>query len=168
MRINYSDDEDFAGQFFLWQSNCDRSLRGKRGQASLRELESALLAMTEKRLVSGEFVTPHGEACALGAMAVQRKMVEGLSREAAIAACAEMDQDESQQHGEALGCPRLVAWKVVEQNDIINDDVWEVHHGPVRRHHGTYKGGIAHVRPMTPEERYDRVLAWVRSELVKP
>ena len=47
MRVNYSEDEDYGGQFNLWQANCRRSRRGKKGQAALRELEAALLGMPE-------------------------------------------------------------------------------------------------------------------------
>ena len=61
--------------------------------------------------------------------------------------------------------PRLVAWKVVALNDLTLDVVWEVAHGPEQRGYGTYKGGIPLVRPVTPEERYDKVLAWVRQQL---
>lgn len=44
MRIDYTEDEDFNGQFELWQANCRRSLRGKAVQAALKRLEAALLA----------------------------------------------------------------------------------------------------------------------------
>ncbi len=67
----------------------------------------------------------------------------------------------------AAGMPRLVAWKVVCLNDLELDVVWEVGHGPIQRGHGVYKGGIPLIRDMTPEERYDRVLAWVRNQFVK-
>jgi hypothetical protein len=49
MRISYSEEEDFPGQFGLWQGNCQRALSGKKGQESLRELEAALLAMPSNR-----------------------------------------------------------------------------------------------------------------------
>src|SRR5689334_20918362 len=99
MRIGYSEDEDFAGQFQLWQANCDRSLRGRKGQAALRELEAALIAMPVHRLEMEVFVEPSGAMCALGAMAVERKVREGLSRDEAIAVCADMDEYDSQRHG---------------------------------------------------------------------
>ena len=44
-RIAYSDDEDFPGQFGMWQANCDRSFSGRAGRSVLRELEAALLAL---------------------------------------------------------------------------------------------------------------------------
>ena len=50
-RVSYSNEEYFPGQFDLWQANCRRSIAGKKGQAALRELEQALLALPEKRLM---------------------------------------------------------------------------------------------------------------------
>lgn len=43
-RISYSEDEDYPGEFELWQANCRRSLQSKAGQAELRALRDALLA----------------------------------------------------------------------------------------------------------------------------
>jgi hypothetical protein len=153
-RINYSDEEDRPGQFALFQANCGRSLRGKAGQRALRELEAALLALPEKRLIR-ERLWEAGEVCAVGAYA----QYKGLD-------IWTMDpEDDSDEVGVAAGMPRLVAWKVVALNDIELDTVWEPAYGPVQRGHGIYQGGIALIREMTPEERFDRVLAWVRSHL---
>ena len=43
--------------FGLWRSNVKRSLSGKRGQAALRDLRDALLALPEKRLIEGALCT---------------------------------------------------------------------------------------------------------------
>lgn len=48
MRISYSDEEDYSGQFDLWQANCRRSLKGKRGQEELRALRKALDSPAER------------------------------------------------------------------------------------------------------------------------
>lgn len=155
MRINYSDEEERPGQFALWDANCRRSIRGKIGQRELRELEAALLALPDKRLIHGALTDDDGAVCAIAAYA-KHKGVD-LSK-----FDPEYDSDEV---GIAAGMPALVAWKVVALNDIECDDVWEVADGPERRGYGLYKGGIAYIRPMTPEERYEKVLAWVRSQL---
>lgn len=155
MRINYSDDEEFNGQFELWQANCQRSLKGKKGQQELRELEAALVALPEKRLIHGALRDDSGGVCAIACYA-KHKGVD-LSR---------FDpEDESDEVGVAAGMPRLVAWSVVELNDILLDTVWELAHGPLNRYEATYKGGIPLIRDMTPEERYEGVLAWVRQQL---
>jgi hypothetical protein len=136
MRIGYSEDEDFPGQFGLWQANCRRSLKGKAGQAVLRELEQALLALPEKRLISYELKNEEGEVCAVGALAKYR----GVETTKA-------DPEEMEEVGVELGMPRLVAWKVVCVNDIELDG------------YGSHS--------ITPEERYDKMLEWVRRQIAQ-
>jgi hypothetical protein len=65
--------EDCYGQ---WSWICYRgavasAIRGKRGQAFLRELLTALDEMPEKRLIAEE-LTIEGDACALGVIARRR------------------------------------------------------------------------------------------------
>ncbi len=132
MRISFSDDEDFPGQVDLWQGNCERSLRGKKGQRELRELHAALLALPGKRLIHGALEDESGGVCAIGAYG-KRKGVD-LSR-------FDVDTD-TDQVGIAGGMPPLVAWKVVEMNDV-----------EFGRH-------------VTPEQRYLKLLAWVESKLL--
>lgn len=155
MRINWTDDEERPGQFALWDANCRRSMRGTAGQRELRELEAALVAMPRKRLIQGSLENEDGDVCAIACYA-KHKGVD-VSR---------FDpEDESDEVGIAAGMPRLVAWQVVAYNDVHCDDVWTVADGPERPGYGIYKGGIAHIRPMTPEERYEKVLAWVRKRI---
>ena len=130
MRLSYSEDEDFAGQFFLWQANCERSLRGRQGQVELKELRAALLALPQKRLILGLLEDEQGDLCAIGAYA-KRKGLD-LSK-------YDVDSD-TPDVGIEGGMPRLVAWKVVEMNDIEFDH-------------------------LTPEKRYEQMLAWVESKL---
>lgn len=80
-RIAYSEDEDRPGQFALWRANVARSLAGRRGQEALRDLESALLAMPEKRLVSHRLIDER-DVCAVGALVVVRE-AKGRSYEEA-------------------------------------------------------------------------------------
>ena len=156
MRVNYSDDEeDFSGQWALFHANVRRSLHGKRGQAELRELEAALLALPVKRLIHEALVDAHGEVCAIGAYARHK----GID-------LARFDpEDESDEVGIVAGMPQLVAWEVVVLNDVMLDTVWEVAEGPLQRWEAHYQGGIPLIRDMTPEERYARMLAWVREQL---
>lgn len=49
------------------------AIKGKRGQALLREMLTALDAMPKKRLIAGDLVK-EGEVCALGAVAVAREI----------------------------------------------------------------------------------------------
>lgn len=156
-RINYSDEEDRPGQFALWDANCRRSIRGKDGQRELRELEAALLALPEKRLIHGALTDDDGGVCAIACYAKHK----------GVDITAFDPEDESDEVGVAAGMPRLIAWKVVALNDIMLDTVWEVAHGPLNRYEAHYKGGLALIRDMTPEERYEKVLEWVRAQLLK-
>lgn len=52
-------------------NNARRSLWGRKGQAVLREVRAALLAMPEKRLIAGSLLKD-GEVCAIGAWARYR------------------------------------------------------------------------------------------------
>lgn len=107
MRINYSEEEDFPGQFELWQANCRRSIKGKRGQAELRILRDTLLALPEKRLIEGLLYDDEGGVCAIGAYARYSGIrIEGRNPE-----------DATDEVGVEAGMPPLVAWKVVEVND---------------------------------------------------
>lgn len=156
MRINWTDEEDCPGQFALWDANIRRSIKGKVGQRELKVLEDALLAMPDKRLIRGALSDDDGDVCAIACYA-RHKGVD----------LSQFDpEEESDEVGIAAGMPRLVAWQVVALNDLTLDTVWEVAHGPLNRWEATYKGGIPYVRDMTPEERYEQILAWVRRQLV--
>lgn len=155
MRVDWTDEEDYTGQFALWDANCRRSIRGKAGQQALREFETALLALPEKRLIRGALVNSDGDVCAIGCYGRYKGL--DLSK-----FDPEYDSDDV---GIAAGMPRLLAWSVVALNDITLDVVWEVAEGPLNRYDATYQGGIPLIRDMAPEERYDKVLAWVRAHI---
>lgn len=173
MRLNYSEDEDFPGQFNIWQANCRRSLGGKRGQSALKELEAALLALPEPRLVYGA-LCHEGDVCAVGAIALRRRIANGQSRDAALDALehgAGTDDYADCYGEEVLGLPRLVAWKMVEVNDIDTECYYKTCEGPApltgdkwRDTHG-YRAGVWTRFNYTPEERYQRVMAFVREHL---
>lgn len=69
-RSGYSDDCDSEWGLIRWRGQVASAIRGKRGQAFLRELADALDAMPLKRLIANEFW--NGEACALGVLAERR------------------------------------------------------------------------------------------------
>lgn len=141
MRVEYADDEDFAGQFALMDANRARSIRGKHGQAALLELEQALLAMPDKRIFRDVFIE-RGEMCTLAALFVYKKSAEGLSRADAIREGEKVDPWDSEMAGIALGVPRLVAWDIIMHNDDI-------------------------FKRCSAEERYTRMLEYVRAQIVR-
>lgn len=72
-RSGYDDyDGDYSHILQInWRGAVASAMRGRRGQAFLREMLAALDAMPEKRLIREELVK-EGEVCALGAVAVAR------------------------------------------------------------------------------------------------
>jgi hypothetical protein len=144
MRINFCDDEDFNNQALLWEANQERSIKGRKGQAALRELEAALLALPEKRLIANELENAQGEVCAIGAL-VKFSGKENPRVGDSFGDHGEMSVGEAEIEritldlAEALGVPRLVAVAIVYEND----DRWE----------------------QTPEQRYERILRWVQHAL---
>ena len=138
-RVSFSEEEYFPGQFDLWQANCLRSIKGQKGQVALRELEQALLALPEKRLIREELITEDG-VCAIGALALYRNYEPEADPEC-----------EMEEVGIELGLPRLVAWKIVAMND--------------EELHRRYDKEIGKSVEITPEERYRIVLNTVQNWL---
>lgn len=69
-RSGYADDAD-NWQIIKWRGAVASAIRGRRGQAFLREMATALDVMEDKRLCVG-FLERDGDVCALGAVAVAR------------------------------------------------------------------------------------------------
>lgn len=70
-RSGYSDDIDDNLQLGRWRGQVTSAIRGKRGQAFLRELVEALDAMPEKRLIPND-LEHAGNVCAIGSVGVRR------------------------------------------------------------------------------------------------
>lgn len=165
-RSGYSEDygEDFPGQLELYRANVERSIGSKAGQARLRELRDALLALPEKRLAGDVFAPASGEACALGVWAKQYiPDAEEVRR-------FDGDDDDTATLLKPFGWPRLVVKDLVYANDGENY-VYEEHLGPHRWPQSySYRSDwpLLHGRDETDEERYVRVLAWVEDNIAKP
>lgn len=144
MRTSDGWDDNPAG--FLWENWLTRAINGKRGQAALRDLEEALLALPEPRLIEGDLIDHAGEVCALGALALYK--TNGLPRLRANMRLYKAREEyyTAEASGSALfgqkelGLARTIAWTIAEENDING-------------------------RHETPEQRFRRILAWVRSLL---
>jgi hypothetical protein len=147
------EDEDSVRMHNLWMANYARQLKGKPGQAFLRELRDALLALPEKALIEGQ-IAKGGQVCALGSLALKRRVDAGESREAVIADLSSINVNPNDDDFDGryiyewaravLNAPRYLAWMVPSEND---DD--GMHWTP---------NGIIEV---TPEQRYERMLRWV-------
>jgi hypothetical protein len=72
-RSGYNEDGDYDQWLnIMWRGQVASAIRGKRGQAFLRELIDALDALPEKVLVEGELQNKDGQVCALGAVGLKR------------------------------------------------------------------------------------------------
>ena len=68
-RSGYSDDCEYLE---LYRNAVDRAIKGKRGQAFLKEMAAALDAMPVKRLIAAELIAEDGEVCAIGSVCKAR------------------------------------------------------------------------------------------------
>jgi hypothetical protein len=138
-RSGYTDDNEDQWALIRWRGAVASAIRGKRGQAFLRELAAAMDAMQDKRLVSGELQAA-GEFCALGVVGQSR----GLD-------LSKIDTEDWEQLSREFGVSEALAREIMYENDeCIWDEQWD------RR---DKDGG---------PERWRRVRAWVERHLQEP
>ena len=70
-RSGYSED---CENLELYRAAVERSIKGQRGQAFLRELAAAMDAMPEKVLIAGELESEKGECCTIGVVCKARAL----------------------------------------------------------------------------------------------
>lgn len=104
-RSGCTDDIDDQWALIRWRGAVASAIRGKRGQAFLREMIAALDAMPEKRLIVDELVSDRG-CCALGAVAIAR----GLD-------VSNVHAHSPSEVGAAFGIPRALAAEIEFEND---------------------------------------------------
>lgn len=141
-------DEDFDNQSLLFWANCERALKGKRGQQALRELREAMLALPEPCLISGRLADEKGGVCAVGALIVKKRVEKGEERRAVIDELAQkltdnddyMGADVTATAGTSIGLTYALAYRLAYLND---------------EDYANY----------SPEERYNAVLRWIDGAL---
>jgi hypothetical protein len=143
-RSGYSEDLD-NWALIRWRGAVASAIKGKKGQALLKEMEASLLVLPEKRLCVGWTNPKDGEVCALGSVALKRKMDAGKHR---VDAMAEIEREfhEDVAASEVSG-EFNIADALAQEITYVNDE------------RGPYD--------CTPEERYEFVLGWVRDNIHK-
>jgi hypothetical protein len=143
VRGDWTSDDENAISPGLWRVNLERSLYSPKGQATLRDLEAALLALPVKRLV-GNDLAADGTVCAIGALEAYIRVIKyGWTWEEVLSSMQEeyVEEDDGNaltvQTGRRHGFSTMAASEVAMQND-------EVCSG------------------MPPEERYEYMLMWTR------
>lgn len=181
----YEDDENYPNAGSMWWANIGRAIRGRKGQKHLRELEAVLVALPEKRLISGRLVDREGAVCAVAAFAVAKREQRGEDRAAVL---AEYDKlygyycecfHEESDHPDGGPCERCAngSFSTPCSGFRLSDEADEGDQGDMTAREGkslgmTYAlawrlaylndGDLAEV---TLEERYERVLFWIREQL---
>lgn len=142
-RSGYSDDEDDMLALYRWRGQVASAIRGKRGQAFLRDLAMALDAMPVKRLISNELISeppafiPPAIAnrvppavCAIGSLGV----VRGVDLKS-------LDPENYDAIADKFG----IAHQLVQEVEFMNDEY-------------SYK-------IETPEQKWERMREWVRANI---
>lgn len=106
-RSGYHDDLDPL-ELGRWRAQVRSAIRGKRGQAFLRELLAVLDAMPDKRLIAHD-LRKNGEVCTLGAIGAAR----GVNLE-------ELDPEEHEKLADTFG----IAHQLVQEIEFWNDE-WD-------------------------------------------
>ncbi|AMG88059.1 hypothetical protein [Bordetella bronchiseptica] len=142
-----------------WRGMVASALRGKRGQAFLRELAASLDGMPEKRLIAHE-LKADGQFCTLGVLGAAR----GID-------LAKLDPEDYYQVADAFGIAPCMAQEVVYENDEAFAEFEWVYVeicGPVRPHYPEYGRHRATVRVAhddPPAMRWRHMRAWVQEQI---
>lgn len=152
-RSGYSDDCD-GWAIIRWRGAVASAIRGKRGQAFLRETLAALDAMPVKELAADSLANVAGQYCTLGAVGAVRGVelgkLEGMEREVIAA---------------AFGIPEALAAEIMFENDEREQRVYVERHGPPRSSYDHYGLGWD-VRRATGAERWARMRKWVADQII--
>lgn len=106
-RSGYSDNCE-GWDLIRWRGAVASAIRGKNGQAFLREMAAALDALPEKVLIQKE-LEEGGDVCALGAVGKVRGMDMTV-----------IDPEEHQDVAKAFGIPHALACEIMYENDEGN------------------------------------------------
>lgn len=104
-RSGYTDDDYDHWAHIKWRGQVASAIRGKRGQAFLRDLRDALDAMPNKRLIANDLVR-NGDVCAIGALGQAR----GIEM-------SDLDPDEYYAVAKRFGIAHQLAQEIVYMND---------------------------------------------------
>lgn len=100
-------DDDCGGwSLICWRGAVNSALKGKRGQAALREIRDALDAMQVKELAADSLVSADGHFCTLGALGAARGMP-----------LAELVPDDPEGVAEKFGIATAMVREIVYEND---------------------------------------------------
>lgn len=115
------DDYCYDNSLYLWRGAVASAIRGRRGQAFLREMLVALDAMESKRLIRGDLVKD-GEVCAIGVVGLRRGIDVG-----------ELDPVDRDGVASAFGIAGALAAEIFYENDELALETPEHRYERMRR-----------------------------------
>lgn len=147
-RSGYSDDIDDNWSHIRWRGTVASAIRGKRGQAFLREMRGALDAMPEKKLVamhlqSGESV------CAIGSVGMAR----GIDM-------SSIDPENCSQVGAIFD----IADPMVQEIVYMNDEYWD---WETEENGAIKKDEAGNYIRLTEESRWKKMRKWVDGKITE-
>lgn len=151
-RSGYTDDIDDPLQLGRWRAQVKSAIRGKRGQAFLRELAAAMDAMPEKVLIADELINDEGDCCAIGVLCKSR----GID-------VSQVDSDNPKQVGDAVGIAHQLAAEIEYENDEFSGEFRKVSVSKGESWQGFRWDRIEE----SPEQRWLRMRKWVESKITK-
>lgn len=147
-RSGYCEDMDDQWRFIMWRGTVKSAIRGKRGQAFLREMLAAMDALPEKRLVASE-LEANGQVCAIGSVGLARGV--------------DMSQIDPENY-DAVATTFGIAAPLAQEIVYMNDEYWSFSTND-QGHINHDEAGKA-IR-ITPEERFTKMRAWIVRNLSK-
>lgn len=145
--LSECDGEDQWG-FIRYRGQVASAIRGKRGQAFLKELRAALLTMPKKELLKAGF-SRGGEVCALGSVALRRKLKAGVGMETAL----KQVEEEFPKGDDAYSCAGDVCDKFGIAQALAAEIMWE--------------NDSEYGSDRSPKGRWKAMYRWVREHIVK-
>lgn len=145
-------DGDYENEYnawALWEQATTIALGSVKGQQILRDLRDALLALPSKRLISGQLACK-GEVCTMGALAAYRRRDEDRA-EVLAELERKIDYDEDGPYG---------GWEADEATILVGQEVGV---GVALSSHMAWLNDS--YGSVTPEQRYERVLAWTETAI---
>ena len=109
-RSGYTDCCD-GWDLIRWRGAVKSAIRGKRGQAFLREMLKAFDALPNPILITDELIDSYGDVCAIGSVGQARGMDMSL-----------IDYQEPDEVAKAFGIARALAAEIAFENDESWDD----------------------------------------------
>jgi hypothetical protein len=153
-RSGYIDDIDDDLAAGRWRAQVKNAIRGKRGQAFLRELAAAMDAMPVKELIAEELVNDEGQCCTIGVICKAR----GID-------VTKIDYEEPEQVAAAVGIAHQMAAEIEYYNDECGDRFVQVaiEKPPgAPKWHPEFRWDRVEE---TPAERWQRMRKWVDQNL---